>query len=221
MASDENGSAAASTDDAVLEDLEAAVLRQSLHREILYKTLGYCQEGRTLAEIEEEIASYPEFETALQSQFFMVQVLVRHGGLECVGDGQTINAENLANLDDDEFESLAAEATFTTTETGMSYYNAHRPEDRLSQLFEDEAERADTYREIMEYCATQTHPYTDIAELLDGREIMTVWEDDGRYLNLQASVFLDKLERAGGMYWTRADGWATSEDGLSFIGSSS
>lgn len=198
------------------EELYAAVLRQSLHREILYKTLGYCFEERTLQDVEHEIASYREFGTALQSQYFMVQVLVRHGGLECIqydAQGKVVTAADIAHLDEDEVDDLVETLSFKTTEIGRAFYNAHKPEDRIAELFDNEPQRVATYKELLRYCASSAHPYTDIAALLKDRDILRIYEDDGRYLDIQPSVFVDKLERAGAMEWTRADGWITTDAG--------
>ena len=67
--------------DVRLRVLEDAVCRQSLHREIEYKILRFCEERRDLRVIEEEVAGYPEFAHAVQSQYHMICALEDAGGL--------------------------------------------------------------------------------------------------------------------------------------------
>ena len=71
---------AATTFDERCELLEDALTRQSLHREVLYKTLALCQERRELSAVEAAMAAFPEFAEATQSQYHLISVLVDAGG---------------------------------------------------------------------------------------------------------------------------------------------
>lgn len=65
----------------------AAVVREALHRrgsftEIMYKVLDYCKARRSYADVEAQIAKYPEFKYVDQSQASIIEILVHAGALK-------------------------------------------------------------------------------------------------------------------------------------------
>lgn len=201
-----------------LADLERAVTRHPLHREILYRTLAFCEQRRELTAIEGEIASYPEFRRATQDQYHLVEMLEHTGGLTRTpldAEGADVTPERLEGLSEDEADDLVATYAFQTTDVGCALVEQHTPRARLIELMGLVPERADTYAELMSYIEEKPRTYADICSLLKGRPALIRLADDGEPQEMQPSVFLDKLEQAGGVEWN--DGWVLTDEGRQFL----
>ena len=188
-----------------LAALNRTVMRHPLNREILYKTLAFCETERPLREAEDFIAALPQFNLATQNQYYLLTSLVRAYGLELVERdeaGEPVTAAQKEGLTEDEVDDLVAAISFKTTEVGAYFVEYNRPQARLVDLLSLDPGRADTYRELLEDA------------FLDGRPaLQTVI--DGRPETMQPSVFVDKLERAGALVWK--DGWTLTEEGREFL----
>lgn len=200
-----------------LAALNRTVMRHPLNREILYKTLAFCETERPLREAEDFIAALPQFNLATQNQYYLLTSLVRAHGLELVERdeaGEPVTAAQKEGLTEDEVDDLVAAISFKTTEVGAYFVEYNRPQSRLVDLLGLDPGRAHTYRELLEYVAGQARPYRDIEAFLDGRPaLQTVI--DGRPETMQPSVFVDKLERAGALVWK--NGWTLTEEGREFL----
>lgn len=200
-----------------LANLERAVVRQPLHRELLYKTLAFCEIRRTLREVEEEISTYPEFRHAVQDQYHLARVLEEAGGLKRIEldeSGEEVLPERKEGLSEDEVDDLVCDVCFETTDLGREFVTLHSPKARLEELLGLVPARRSTYVEVLEFCETP-RSYDDVKALLDGREILHVGSD-GTAQPIQPSVFLDKLERAGAVVWE--GGWQLTEGGRAYLG---
>ncbi|WP_232050817.1 hypothetical protein [Arabiibacter massiliensis] len=197
--------------------LEEAVTKHPLNREVLYKTLAYCAEERTLQDLEAKIASWPEFKTATQNQARMADTLVRAHGLERIerdADGEPITPEQKEGLDEDAIDDLVQSVSFRATDVGARFVEQHRPRARLVELLQLAPERAGTYIELLEFTAEKPRSYGEISELLRGRPVLETVIDGTRH-TMQPSVFVDKLERAGALVWK--EGWSLTEEGEAFL----
>lgn len=197
--------------------LTEAVARQSLHREILYKVLTFCQESRTLQEIEQEIATYAAFKHAANSQYHFISVLEQAGGLERFeldDEGEVVTADRKEGLTEDEVDDLVASYAFMTTPVGMAVVEQHTPRARIIELMDLVPERKDAYIELLEFCADEPRTYNEVSQLFKGRDVL-VRMVDGEPQVMQPSVFIDKLEAAAGIEWR--DGWVLTEEGRSFL----
>lgn len=211
---DEESNVAFSLRHAVLEE---ALARQSLHREILYKTLSLCCERKGLVDLEQAMGAMPEFAQATQSQYHLITVLVDAGGLDRVlldASGVSLSAEQLAGLSEDEQDDLVFDEAFETTPIGMELVHLHAPLERLRELIQVEPERATTYCELLAFCANEIRSYGEIQNLLDGREVL-VRTAYGHREVMQPSVLVDKLQRAAGLVWKK--GWSTTKEGKAFL----
>lgn len=201
-----------------LARLEAAVTRHPLHREILYRTLAFCQQRRELSAIEDEIASYPEFARATQDQYHLIVALEQAGGLVRTpldADGADVTPERLTGLTEDEADDLVATYAFSTTDAGVALVEQHAPRARLIELMGLVPERTDTYVELMAYLEEEPRTYAQICALLQGRPALLRVGPDGEPQQMQPSVFLDKLEQAGGVEWD--EGWVLTREGREFL----
>ncbi len=198
-----------------LKKLEREAVRHPLHREINYKILRYCQARHALAEVEDEIASYPEFRHATLNQHSLIQVLVRAGGLEefdLDAEGEIVTPEQFEGLTEDQIDDLVATQAYQTTELGDALLEESSAQSRAEKLFEREPERKETYIELLGFIDDEPRTYDAVKNLLDGREVMwRINPNDGCRQKIQASVFVDRLERAGLIVWD--NGWVLTSEG--------
>ena len=197
--------------------LTAAVARQPLQREILYKVLTYCQESRGLQEIEHEVTTYAGFKHAANSPYHFIEVLENAGGLERFeldDEGEVVTPERKEGLTDDEIDDLVASYAFMTTPVGMAVVEQHTPRARIIELLNLVPERKDAYIELLEFCSDEPRTYNEVSQLFKGRDVL-VRIVDGEPQTMQPSVFIDKLEAAGGIEWR--DGWVLTEEGKSYL----
>ena len=115
-----------------------------------------------------------------------------------------------AQLGEDEFDDLLATESLVSTEAGRRLLELAAPQRRMGLLLESEPERAATYVEVLEFIRDRHPAYGDIKALLAGRDILHAYLD-GRWADIQPSVFVDKLESAGMILWR--DGWELTEEG--------
>lgn len=206
------------TFDEKLAELDYAVTRQSLNRDILYNVLGFCQIEQPLNTIEAYIMERPDFPHATLSPYHLIRVLEKHHGVVEVDrddDGEVVTAERLEGLTEDEVDDLIATIGFESTDVGMEFYQQHLPSARIAELMEEEAVREETFIELLRFCEETPRSYADISDLLKGREILT-FRADGTPEKIQPSVFLDRLQRSGAVMWE--EGWKTTEEGKEFLG---
>jgi len=194
-----------------VEHLKATIVRHPLHREIHYKTLRFCQKRHTLPEVEEFIMSCPEFASASQSAYYLLQFLLKGGGTivyELDEEGEIVLPEQKEGLTEDEVDDLVAQIAFETNEFGRELVEQMSPKKRLLELLEITPDYYDTFIEVLEFL-TEKQSFADVDTLLRGRDVLMAGRDpDDR--PIQPSVFVDKLERAGGIVWK--DGWMITEE---------
>lgn len=199
--------------------LTESVTKQSLHREIFYKTLVFCRdESRTLHEIEEKIATFAEFKRAAASQYHFIKVLEEAGGLERFEldeNGEVILPEQKVGLTEDEIDDLVYDYSFMTTNVGSAVVEQHTPRARIIELLGLVPERKDAYIELMDFVSEDPRTYNEISQLFQGRDVLYRLDADGEPQKMQPSVFVDKLEAAGGIEYR--DGWVLTEEGRDFL----
>lgn len=197
--------------------LTESVARQPLHREIYYKTLVFCEEVRPLREIEEKIATFAEFKGAANSQYHFIEVLEEAGGLERFEldeEGEVVTPDRKEGLTDDEIDDLVWSYAFMTTPAGLAVVEQHAPRARIIELLGLVPERKGAYIELLEFCAEEPRTYNEIRQLFVGRDVL-VRLVNGEPQTMQPSVFVDKLEAAGGVEWR--DGWVLTDEGRSYL----
>ena len=194
-----------------------AVVKHPLHREMLYKILVFCQESRDLNEIEEKITTFAEFKKAATSQYHLIEVLENAGGLERFEldeEGDLVTLDRKEGLTEDEIDDLVWSYAFMTTPAGVAVVEQHTPRARIIELLNLVPERKDTYVELLDFCSEEPRTYNEICGLLKGRDALVRFVD-GEPQTMQPSVFVDKLEAAGGMEWR--DGWVLTEEGRAYL----
>jgi hypothetical protein len=199
-----------------LRTLEEVVCRNPQNREIHYKTLKYLDEFRVLPDVEGFIQACPEFSSATQSPYFLLLFLIKGGGIDCFEldcNGAIIHEGQKAGLDEDQLDDLIAQFAYQSNEVGRTFVNSFSPENRLHKLLQESPDYHDTYLEILQFL-TEKQSMANIDTLLRGRDVlMANREPDDR--PVQPSVFIDKLEKVGAIYWD--SGWTTSPELHDFL----
>lgn len=201
------------------EHLSDVIDNRPLARELMRRTLGACLERRSYAQVEQEIRGYPEFPCAAMTPYQVISALVGAEGLRKVEldeQGEEVLPEMKAGLTDDEADDLVASYALETTDLGRIAYEDTAPELRLADLFACFADRRDIFAELMSFCEEEPRSYRDIEALFAGRDfsgIATLNPAPGAAL--QPSVFVDGLERAGGLVWR--DGWRLTNAGAALL----
>ena len=199
-----------------IEHLKKTITRHPLQREINYKILAYCFERRTLPEVEDFIASCPEFPATVQSPYFLLQFLLKGGGIdtfEVDAEGNVVTAEQKEGLTEDEIDDLVAQFAYECNEFGREVAELMNPRKRLLELLEITPEYYDTFIEVLEYL-TEKRSFADVDTLLRGRDVLMVGQALGDQ-PVQPSVFVDKLERAGGIVWS--NGWVITREAIDVL----
>lgn len=182
-----------------LESRTAAVLRKVLaepaYRTVLYKVLEFCEIARSFAAIEQEMLSYPEMKTALQSPRVLLSWLVESGGIEQV-------APNI-----EEEKKKEKEPTWRTTEAGRNVVRIESPGNRLARLLAEEPVYRGVFQQVLRACVTPKSR-GEIETTLKGNPVL---ENPKVY----ASFFIEKLEQAGGLEWSEK--WRTTPIGKTFV----
>ena len=171
-------------------------------REIHFRTLEFCLEQRELGEVEQMIAALPEFKTCGQNQYRLILFMENAEGLERFEldeDGKIVTPERKEGLTDDEIDDLVLTYAFKTTDVGRAVYDEMRPQKRLNKLFSAFPKRVKAYRDVLEFC-TQPRSFKDIDNLLAGSDVLKSGSlNTATNVPLQPSVFIDQLERNGGL----------------------
>lgn len=204
-------------DDEKLAVLNTCVTKHPLNREIFYKTLRYCAEERPLRDVEEQIATFPEFPRATMNQYYLVKSLVESYGLELVertADGERVTPAMKQGKTEDEIDDLVFSFNYRITPIGERLVAEHAPGARLESLLEREPARRGAYLQLLDYIAQEPRTYPQIEDLLKGNPALQA-TIDGHLETVQPSVLLDKLERAGVLVWN--NDWQITEEGHRYL----
>lgn len=201
-----------------VERVRTTVQRNPRTREILYRTLGYCIEQRDLGEVESMIAGLPEFKTCEQNQYRLIVFLEDAGGLDRLelDENRGIVTEDMKEgLDEDEIDDLVCDYAFVTTDAGRAVYEEGKPEKRMRELTALFPKRAHAYQDVLQFC-TEPRSWKDINDLLSGSDVLTSGSlNTATDVPLQPSVFIDQLERSGGLVWDGS--WNITAEGRRFL----
>ena len=200
------------------EVLREAMMRNPRLREIEYRILGLCRVQQNLRDLEEEIGRMPEFKHCGQNQYRILVYLEIAGGLDRFSidaDGSVVTDEMTEGLTADEIDDLVVDYAFRTTEAGRVVYDEMSPERRLEDLLQHIPGRSATYCEVLEFCQ-EPRAFKEIDALLRDRDILRAGSlNPMTKIPLQPSVFVDNLERNGGIVWDGA--WKITEGGRKYL----
>jgi len=154
------------------------------YRQVFYKILRFCVESKPFMQVQEEIHSYPEMETALQPPTILLGWLERVGGIE-----QTKEEE---------------QGRWRTTEAGNKVVAQETPMKKILSLLTDETDFREILLELLAFCETP-RTIAEIEEAFNGRPILLE-------KNVYPTYFVHALEEYGGLIW-KDKRWITTETG--------
>lgn len=200
-----------------LDELSRVVNRHPLNREAMHDVLKHCRTERSLNEIEREMALLPSCKQATQNPYRLICFLEKACGLELIerdSHGDRVLPQDKEGLDDDAIDDLVATFGYLITDVGRAFLTENDPAKRLGDLVRLTPERKETYVEMLEFIHEKKRSYVEVEKLLAERPILYAMID-GRRQVMQASVFVDKLERCGLLFWDK--GWNLSAAGKSAL----
>ncbi|WP_304425910.1 hypothetical protein [uncultured Adlercreutzia sp.] len=217
-----------------LEDLTRAVSKQPLHKHTYRKLLAFFNEEHTTEEAEAFLEEVPEFAYAVQPAGRFLEVLERVGGIERLPEeasaetdegagaqeafahADEVDAEAVAEaVDGDGEEEISPSvslvgAHWVITDLGREYVEASDPRVPLRSLIAEDPARQDGYLLVLRRCAEEPRTRADLESALKAYQ-----KEMGSAAQVFPSVFLDKLERVGGLYWKEK--WSITEEGREIL----
>ncbi len=178
------------------------------HAKVMGKMLVFCQEPRTIEELDAEVASYPEMRSSAFTPRTVLSWLVDAGAIEELEPEENAVDEAAGEDATASDDASRSPVLFVTTEAGLSVARSHRPFDAIEELvMGDEPRYGDAYLLVLDACSS---PQTkgQLEGLLKGNPAL---ENPTRY----ASFFIDRLERAGAVVWD--GGWRLTDEGRAFL----
>lgn len=191
----------------VVTRVEARIAREPRHRLALYRLLDFCQQERTLEEIEREAASYPEMVVDIYAPRTILRWLLDCGALSEV-DSNVAQPAKECFEDEKSTEEEDSDYRFVITNAGAQALDRLRSAQPLVVLLAQYPCYEMAFRRVLAACETP-QSRQDIEGLFRGDPIM----ESPR--KIYANFFLDKLEAAGGIVF--ADGWMTTPEGRALL----
>lgn len=187
-------------------------------REIYFAILDFCSERRTLGEVEQKVGGLPEFPYCGQNQYRLIVNLEFAGALErseLDEDGSVVTEQMKEGLTEDEIDDLVLDYAFTTTDAGRAVYDEMQPSKRMEELMNMFPKRVKAYAQVLEFCKTP-RSFKEIDSLLKGSEVLKSGSANTvTNIPLQPSVFIEQLERSGGLVWKGS--WNITEGGKNYL----
>jgi hypothetical protein len=186
--------------------------------EINYHILEFCQEQRILSDIEDMVATLPQFEHCSQNQYRLISFLENAGGLDRIELDEEFNPvteQMKEGLGEDEIDDLVCDYSFITTDAGKVIAEELKPAKRIKDLMEFFPKRAQTYREVLDFCK-EPRSWQEIDKLFEGRDVLKSGSlNTMTDIPLKPSAFIDRLERSGGLIWDKC--WKITPEGRRYL----
>ena len=199
-----------------IERIKWTLHRRGSFTEIMRKALEFCAEQRAFSEVEDEIATYPEFKYIDYSQAALLDILVQAGALtkySLDASGAIVPPDRLRGLSEDAADELVCSFALKTTDAGAEAIADMAPATRLRALFSEVPERNETYLRVMEFCRSP-RSFEEVAALL-ADDAPAKSRNPYTDLPLYPSAYLGHLESAGGLVWDES--WNLTEAGDAFM----
>lgn len=187
--------------------IEARIAQEPRHRRALYRLLDFCTQVRSLDEIEQETASYPEMAVDIYAPRTLLMWLLDCGAVGEVGSDDP-QPEQGDSANEEAEEEEGADYRFVTTDAGIRALERLHASQPLAMLAARYPYYEAAFLRVLAACETP-QSRQDIDGLFKGDPIM----ESPR--KIYANFFLDKLEGAGGIVF--AGGWTTTPEGKAFL----
>lgn len=201
-----------------LDDVITCIGAQNSLREILYKTLAFCEAPHEFTEVEDFIAQSDEavYSHVIQTPFELIGMLVRAGGLDETPldvAGNPIAPETLDALSPDDQDDLVATYRISATSAGRAAVELLSPKRRLMAQLAHDPHRADTFWALIAFCETP-RTFPEIKEYFDATPEFA-HDVVAHSHQLAPDFYVDKLDKAGALVWRGA--WVVTDAGKSLL----
>ena len=220
--------AAAEAVEAAYQQLVIAIEKQPLNRPVFYQALAQCRTEQPEAELEIAVSRFVQFKSGTLDQHTVIMSMVKAGGLQMIeydnegglicrdkGEGsgssklpQANSGDHIGEMPEKEIE--VSRRGFLTTALGLRYLDEQSPDRRIGELLASMPGRNDIYMKLLESIVQDKHTYKFIESLLSD-DLAAMKDEVVAHIGIKPSVFVDKMERAGGIIWD--DGWAITDAG--------
>lgn len=177
------------------ENIKRRISVEPRYEKALYRILGDCLDPIAFSDLERKIGSYPEMQVRFHEPATLVSWLVDAGALEALE----------VEPGGDEANRSEGDIALATSEAGKQIWAEHETTDDMARLIGTAGSLARAYKRVLELCRTPQSKRT-VERALSEEGLLDTKQR-------QASCFLDKLEKAGGLVWNK--GWTTTRQGLS------
>lgn len=202
-----------------LEKLRYTVFNRPPLREMFRRMLIFCQEQKSFNELEDEIATYPEFKHCGLTQFSLIDQLLFSYGLEMLEfdeEGNQVTPDMKEGLTEDEADDLVWSYAMLTTDVGNALIKEMEPSRRISDLLEEVPLRRDAYVELLQFCNEGSRTYREIYDLFHGRDVLKFTINKVTpNMPIEPSVLVSRMESAGALVWD--DGWKLTREGRKYL----
>lgn len=191
---------------------------QNSLREVLYKTLAFCDEPRDFTEVEDFISAQDEFVYShiMQTPFTLIEMLLHADGLSQTAmdaQGNPVMDEQLDGMSEDEADDLVATYQIRATDAGCEAVRLLAPERRIEAQLELRLHRRDTYFAVLEFCQ-QPRKFPEIEEFFKNTPDL-VQDVVAHHHKLSPDFYVDKLDKAGALVWRGA--WVVTDAGRQML----
>lgn len=197
-----------------IDSVLTTVGAQSSLREVLYKTLVFCEIEHEFSEVENFILNTPEarFSHLSQNPYTLIHMLADAQGLffrGIDGAGSDLVGEDYSECTSKELQVESDVFFVKTSEAGIEAASLIDPRRRFEALMAHHPHRAHTYRAFMRYLQ-QPRALSEITAFYENDSDLA--HDVVRIHHvLSADFYIDRLEKAGVAVWIGA--WRLSEAG--------
>lgn len=197
------------------------VENRPLARELMRRTLELCLERQPYTDVEHAIEDFPEYACAAMTPYQIISTLLLADGLrkiELDANGDEVSPEQKTGLSEDDADDLVESFALETTSIGRTAVDELAPLRRLGNLFSELTDRCGIFSDVMDFCREVPRSYQEIEALLSDRDLSGIASlNPTSHASIQPSVFIDSLERAGGLVWR--NGWKLTQEGEAIFSS--
>ena len=185
----------------------------AVNRPTLYRILELTDDMVALPQLEAVIQEMPEYATATQPPYCLVEWLVDAGALQRFdldAEGAVIDDARREGLSEDELDELVADYAFQLTEPGRIAREHFDPRSQARDLFSGQPLRKDAYLETLSF-VQQRRSLLEIDRHLRDASLLCL--EDGE--TIQTSSVMGKLADIGAVTFDR--GWLITADGARIL----
>lgn len=191
-----------------------------MRKQVYRRTLAACSQRLEFSQVEALVADFPEFASCGQSPYRFIRALEEAGGLRLIAvdsEGNVISPERVEGLSEDEIDDLVDRFELEASKAGTEAAEALSPKQLLDDLVRAFPDRIGVYKDLLAHIKANPCKYDDIERLLSGRDFSAIRTlGTEKHVAIKPSVFVDNMEKAGGIVW-RDRSWHVTKEGEALL----